>query len=240
VPRNGKATDGPAAEKIIAELSRRSAENLPLHMRTSAYFLVPEIPLTAHGKVDRAALREWSARQQGPCARSFAMSSTEKVVAEIWEGILKKSNIGTRDDFFDLGGTSLALIRIFSRVNAHFNLSLNGSILAEEATVSRLAFCVDEQLAGNRSRPSPQTPTEQTVIQIWEDILHRKNIGAKDDFFDLGGTSLALIRIFSRVNAHFNLSLNGSILAQEATVSCLANCVDAELQHDQAQIARRT
>src|SRR5437764_736824 len=67
-------------------------------------------------------------------------------------------------------------------------------------------------------------------------ILKKKGIGSKDDFFDLGGTSLALIRIFSRVNNHFNVSLNGSILVDEATVSRLANCVDAQLQdHHQAQ-----
>jgi len=125
---------------------------------------------------------------------------------------------------------------------------LNGSILVDEATVSRLAGCVDEQLGAhsvqtasegvhsNGSQSSSKTPTEEIIIQIWEDILQKKNIGVKDDFFDLGGTSLALIRIFSRVNNHFNVSLNGSVLVDEATVSRLANCVDAELQdHHQAQ-----
>jgi Phosphopantetheine attachment site len=118
---------------------------------------------------------------------------------------------------------------------------MDGSILAEEATISRLAFCIDEQLAAQPTREGVhsnrvQTPTEKTIVQIWEDVLQKKSIGTKDDFFDLGGTSLALIRVFSRVNAQFNLSLNGSILAEEATVLRLASCVDAELQHNQAQV----
>ena len=230
VPRNGTPP-----EKITADLAQRAAENLPLHMRPSAYFVVPEIPLTVHGKADRAALHELAARQQLPHSGSAAMSPTERTVASIWEEILQKRGIGTKDDFFDLGGTSLALIRIFARVNDRFKLSLNGSILAEDATISQLASCIDEQLAAQPR--NSKTPTEQAIVQIWEDILQKKNIGTKDDFFDLGGTSLALIRIFSRVNARFNLSLNGSILVEEATVSRLASCVEAELQqHDQTQV----
>lgn len=230
VPRNGTAE-----EKITADLTQRAAENLPLHMRPSAYFIVPEIPLTAHGKADRAALRELAARQPAAHAASTAMSPTEQAVTAIWEEILQKRGIGTKDDFFDLGGTSLALIRIFARVNDRYKLSLNGSILVEEATISQLASCIDQQLAAQSA--NSRTPTEQAIAQIWEEILQKKNIGTKDDFFDLGGTSLALIRIFSRVNARFNLSLNGSILVEEATVSRLASCVDAELQqHDQSQV----
>jgi amino acid adenylation domain-containing protein len=233
--------DGTTEEKVIAELGRHAAENLPLHMRPSAYFIVPEIPLTVHGKADRAAVRELAARQQSSHAPSEALSPTEQVVAGIWEEILQKESIGTKDDFFDLGGTSLAIIRIFARVNDRFKLSMDGSILAEEATISRLAFCIDEQLAAQPTREGVHsnkvhTPTEQTIVQIWEDVLQKKNIDTKDDFFDLGGTSLALIRVFSRVNAQFNLSLNGSILAEEATVLRLASCVDAELQHNQAQV----
>lgn len=235
VPRNGTASGGLEAARIVAELNQRAAENLPLHMRPFACFVVTETPLTAHGKIDRATLRELSARQQVPQAGTSAMSSTQQAVAGIWEEILQKKGIGAKDDFFDLGGTSLALIRIFTRVNDRFKLSLNGSILAEEATVSRLASCIDEQLNGKRNHLPSKTLTEETVAHIWEDILQKRNIGIKDDFFDLGGTSLALIRIFTRVNAHFNISLNGDILAEEATVSRLANCVDAELQHDPAK-----
>jgi len=236
VLRNGRTPDDPEAAKIVAEVHRHAAENLPLHMRPFSCFVITEIPLTAHGKVDRAALHEWSARQQAFHACASAMSSTEQTVARIWEEILQKKGIGAEDDFFDLGGTSLALIRIFARLNDHFKLSLNGSILAEEATVSRLASCIDEQLNGKKNHLPSKTPTGEIIAHIWEDILQKKNIGPRDDFFDLGGTSLALIRIFSRVNVHFHVSLNGSILAEEATVSRLASCVDAALQHNQAQI----
>ena len=78
------------------------------------------------------------------------------------------------------------------------------------------------------------TPTEQVVLAVWEDILQKKGIGIKDDFFDLGGTSLALIRIFARVNERFSVSLNGSILVDEPSVSRLAYCIDEQLKDHQA------
>jgi acyl carrier protein len=72
--------------------------------------------------------------------------------------------------------------------------------------------------------------TQQAVTEIWEDVLQQKGIGLTDDFFDLGGTSLDLIRVFGRVNETFNLSLDGSVLGDEATIAQLAATVDAELR----------
>ena len=72
--------------------------------------------------------------------------------------------------------------------------------------------------------------TQQAITEIWEDVLQQKGIGLTDDFFDLGGTSLDLIRVFGRVNETFNLSLDGSVLGDEATIAQLATTVDAELR----------
>ena len=76
----------------------------------------------------------------------------------------------------------------------------------------------------------PMTATERAIAEIWREVLTGTEVGPDDDFFDLGGTSLDLIRAFVHVNARFNMALDGSILGQEATVSCLASCVDARLR----------
>lgn len=70
------------------------------------------------------------------------------------------------------------------------------------------------------------TPTERSVRAIWEEVLQREGIERTDDFFDLGGTSLDLIRVFARVNKEYNLSLNGSVLDEEATIARMASCID--------------
>lgn len=75
------------------------------------------------------------------------------------------------------------------------------------------------------------TATERVVVEICEDILQREGIRPKDDLFDdLKGTSLDLIRIFGRVNEHFSLSLQASVLGSEPTIARLAGCVDAQRQ----------
>lgn len=74
---------------------------------------------------------------------------------------------------------------------------------------------------------APLDTTRQTITAIWEDILQQRGIGPQDDFFDLGGTSLDLIRVFGQVNERFDLSLDGSVLDDEATIQRLADAVDA-------------
>ena len=71
---------------------------------------------------------------------------------------------------------------------------------------------------------------EWEVKGIWEEVLQRRGIGLKDDFFDIGGTSLALIRVLGRVNQHFNTSLPVDVFAQEATVASLAQSIVAAKQ----------
>jgi syringomycin synthetase protein SyrB1 len=236
IPAAGVDRGYSAEEKLMAELSAKAAEELPLHMRPSSYLIVDQIPLTAHGKTDREALKELALRSHalrgdGPAGPAAAGGdATEQAVVRIWEEILQRPGIGPRDDFFDLGGTSLALIRIFAQVNRQFGVSLNGSVLVEEPTAARLAQCIDEALGRHSPATRELTATEQVVVGIWEDILQRRGIGVRDDFFDLGGTSLALIRIFARVNQHFEVSLNGSVLVDDPTAAQLARCVDSELK----------
>lgn len=78
------------------------------------------------------------------------------------------------------------------------------------------------------SQASSET-TQRAIAGIWEEVLEQKGVGTKDDFFDLGGTSLGLIRVFDQLNEKFDLSLDGSVLEEEATIAYLTERVEAEL-----------
>ena len=56
---------------------------------------------------------------------------------------------------------------------------------------------VSAKAAETREAP-PAGTTQATITAIWEDVLQQKGIGPNDDFFDLGGTSLDLIRVSDR------------------------------------------
>ena len=74
------------------------------------------------------------------------------------------------------------------------------------------------------------TPAERVVGQIWSDILKIDDIGLHDDFFDLGGTSLALISVVMRMSERFGLPLETAIVTGGATIAALASAVETKLK----------
>ena len=74
------------------------------------------------------------------------------------------------------------------------------------------------------------TAAERTVGNIWSEILKIDDIGLHDDFFDLGGTSLALISVVMRMGERFGLPLETAIVTEGATIAALAKGVEAKLK----------
>lgn len=132
---------------LLDELAARAAAELPPHMQPSRIRLIDRMPLTDHGKTDRAALR---AIDDEPASSVLpltgeAMTPAEGAVLRVATEILDVAPLRLDDDFFNFGATSLALTRIILRVNQLFGLSLNGSEL-EDATAASLAACVNARL----------------------------------------------------------------------------------------------
>lgn len=146
VPRPGIQPDPSWASRVGAELQARAAAALPVHMRPSAYVGMASLPLTAHGKIDRAALPAPAAGLRMGDAEGDAASPIEVQIEAIWRQILDLPRVGKDEDFFDLGGTSLALIRMFGRVNAHFETDLDLAVMGDGATIAQLASCIDKAL----------------------------------------------------------------------------------------------
>ena len=132
-------------QQIAADLAGRAASDLPPHMRPYACFVLRELPTTAHGKLDREELARMVTLPEHPGrAPESHRTTTEQAVARIWEEIMQREKIAFEADFFDLGGTSLALMRILVRVNEYFGVNLNGSEMGEQASISRLSACVED------------------------------------------------------------------------------------------------
>ncbi|MFL0802072.1 MAG: amino acid adenylation domain-containing protein, partial [Agarilytica sp.] len=89
--------------------------SLPDYMVPSNFVVLPEIPLTPNGKVDREALPAPDLSQQQE--RYVAPSTeTERCLSKIWQDILGLEQVGVTDNFFRLGGHSLLLIQVLSRL----------------------------------------------------------------------------------------------------------------------------
>ena len=77
-------------------------------------------------------------------------------------------------------------------------------------------------LLAEEQRVAPNTPTEHTLAAIWEEVLVRTPIGVNHDFFTLGGHSLMVTQVISRINTTFAIDLPIRTLFERPTIAELA------------------
>nr|BBH87119.1 hypothetical protein KTC_18700 [Thermosporothrix sp. COM3] len=122
-------------------------QKLPQYMLPSTIVVLDALPLTANGKVDRKNLPEpdlSSLRTHGPAVPPE--TETEKQIAAIWQELLPGATIGRYDSFFDLGGNSLLLVRLATRIRNAFPLDFSFPTLFRKQTLADLAEYIEDQL----------------------------------------------------------------------------------------------
>src|SRR6202034_2129831 len=152
--------------------------------------------------------------------------SMEQAILEIWSSALGENQIGEDDDFFELGGTSLALINVVVEMGKRFAIPLDTGIVARGATVRALTEAVKEKMGAVNQQPPSM---EQAILEIWSSALGENQIGEDDDFFELGGTSLALINVVVEMGKRFAIPLDTGIVARGATVRALTEAVKEKM-----------
>lgn len=117
-----------------------SSDKLPNHMIPEIWVEVPELPLMAHGKIDKKALPEpWKNQDKGVV---YALAETpvqEKLLA-IWRHLLKTGNIGIDDNFFRLGGHSLLVIRLIAAIRRTFSKEIAVKQIFDHPTIRSQAL----------------------------------------------------------------------------------------------------
>ncbi|GGV22464.1 non-ribosomal peptide synthetase [Streptomyces spectabilis] len=116
---------GDAAPRPAAEWRAALARRLPAHMIPGIFVEVPRLPQTQNGKLDRAALLE-RARADRPAQVNLASprDHIELTLYQIWRGLLLQPDIGIRDSFFDIGGTSISAIKLVHAIREAFGETL--------------------------------------------------------------------------------------------------------------------
>lgn len=166
-----------AARQTVGQLREYLQQRLPEYMVPSRLVVVPEIPRTNHGKLDRQALQQqlthsstsWSAQYQPP------QTPEEILVAEVWEQLLGLSPIGRQDNFFELGGHSMLAVRMIVEIERRTGRRIPLIALFQQATVAHLARLLQQ--------PS-DCPPESSLVPL-------QLKGAKKPFFlvhPAGGT----------------------------------------------------
>ncbi len=133
---------GPSSGRLgAADLKEYLAGLLPHFMMPSAFFSLPQLPLSPNGKVDRASLPDLDAPRPAGPAPAPTTTELERKIMQIWERTLD-CRVGPEDNFFDLGGDSLHLIEVHSELQKTFGGKLSMTELFEFTTVRSLAYCL--------------------------------------------------------------------------------------------------
>ncbi|WP_392957879.1 amino acid adenylation domain-containing protein [Streptomyces sp. LN245] len=160
------------ASVSVADLRRFAAKRLPDYMVPAQLMVLERLPLTANGKLDRAALPE--PQFTGTQYRA-PRTEAERVLAEVYADVLGAGQVGVDDDFFTGGGDSIRSIQVVARAKTRGVVVTTREIF-EHRTVARLAELVEgradeervtlAELPGGGVGWAPLPPTAAHVLAL--------------------------------------------------------------------------
>ncbi|WP_007509238.1 non-ribosomal peptide synthetase [Pseudofrankia saprophytica] len=138
--------DWSGADGLEGQLRDHLARALPAHMVPAAFVRMGQIPVTANGKADRAALPAPDLAAGRPDREPS--TGTEKLMCAAFADTLGRDHVGVDAGFFELGGHSLLATSLLSAVEARTGVRLRLADAFEAPTPAGLAALVDARLAG--------------------------------------------------------------------------------------------
>ncbi|HEX2192865.1 MAG TPA: non-ribosomal peptide synthetase [Acidimicrobiales bacterium] len=140
----------PRAAVTERELQAFVRERLAEHKTPHRVVLVERLPRNPSGKVLKQELRDTYGRGGDRPAPLPPRTPEEQVVLSVWEEVLQRGGVGVHEDFFALGGHSLAAASVAARLNDALGTDLPPDAVFEAPTVAELAAVVT---AARRSAP---------------------------------------------------------------------------------------
>ncbi|MFF4568533.1 amino acid adenylation domain-containing protein [Streptomyces sp. NPDC001410] len=142
---------------------------LPGYLVPQRIVLLDELPLSANGKVDRAALPEpdgpaGTGRRMQPC------NGIEARLAAIWKEFFGTESVGITDSFFDLGGDSMLAVRLMAQIKQGFGRTLPLATLFAHPTIESLATVLGE--AGAEHSRRALVPIQSGGTQVPLVLVH--------------------------------------------------------------------
>ena len=137
---------GDATEPQPAELRAFLSGRLPSHAIPAAFVAVDEIPMTRNGKIDAEALpAPTRVHRPGPALHISAESPLEATIVAMYERILGLEPVGVTDDFFELGGDSLAALGLVLDLSEELGRTVREELVFANTTPRALAEAIDAQ-----------------------------------------------------------------------------------------------
>jgi acyl carrier protein len=149
-----------------AELRAFLGECLPDYMVPPTFVIIPHLLMTAHGKVDRAALPKPTAENQlSDDPFEAPRSETEQWLASFLTGLLGVARVGRDDNFFNLGGHSLMGAQLIAKVHQRFQVELSLRSLFDHPTIAEISSEIERLVYAKL-----QTMTDEEAQRLLESV----------------------------------------------------------------------
>lgn len=165
--------------KLIKNWRVSLKDSLPDYMVPDDFIIIPFIPLTPNGKVDKKALIQSNAAAHAESVNLYVAPRTdvEKMIADIWSEFLGIENIGVYDNFFELGGHSLIAVQVMTRIEKLTGKRLPLAALFENSTVEKLSLMLE--MDGKSI--------------VWDSLVPIKPTGSKMPLYIVHGAGLNVL-----------------------------------------------
>ena len=130
---------------IYENLRNWLLKSLPRPLIPNRWMIIDEFPLNTNGKLDRNSLPELLTTGSGTKQNGDSPQSTiEKDIADIWNSVLGITDIGIRDNFFDIGGDSIAAVHVTTKLQELIDADVEITAIFEYPTITELACFLED------------------------------------------------------------------------------------------------
>ena len=153
------------ASTLVDDLRKFALAKLPDYMVPSQWVLLDGLPLTPNGKLDTRALPD----PEQASARSTdgylaPVGGTEIAVSAVWRDVLRLEQVGSHDNFFEIGGHSLLAVQVVMKLRELLNIDLALGTIFASPSIASLSAAIDAAKYLQAASEGPASDTEELVI----------------------------------------------------------------------------
>jgi len=170
----------------IKQIKADLKKYLPMYMVPAFFIKVDKIPLSPNGKIDERLLPKPDVLSLVSEEFSKPETDLEKELYNIWSDVLQEGNFGVDSEFIDVGGDSLSIIQIVSKISSKYQIEIPISIMNESLTIRKMAEYIETHMKYDKGLKKPEN-----IIRITEGgqknifLVHAGN-GEVACYFELG------------------------------------------------------
>ncbi len=174
VPEDGVALD--------AALRRHLSGLLPHYMVPGVLAEIDRMPVTANGKIDRAALQvKATTLHVARAEKVLPRNEKEATLSSLWQKLLGTADPGIHDNFFELGGSSLMAVRLLNAIESTFRQTLPLASLLRHGTIAAQAELLLEEAVPLPGPPGPPGPMQPGSAAARQAVVVMRRASARVD-----------------------------------------------------------